>query len=254
MSSAPPAFPASLSDARLAATLAERAGALLVRLRATSGLTGKELGARGDASANELLLRALAAARPSDAVLSEESADSPARLRAERVWIIDPLDGTREFGMAGRTDWAVHVGLWQAGRGITDAAVAQPALGAVYATDSVVVANEAATTPVVLVSDSRPPVFASAVAEAVGGELRTMGSAGAKAMAVVRGEAGAYVHAGGQWEWDSAAPVGVAVAAGLHASRIDGSELVYNQERPYLPDLVICRKELAGVILSAVGG
>jgi 3'(2'), 5'-bisphosphate nucleotidase len=244
--------PASLRDARLAATLAERAGALLLRLRATSKLAGKELGALGDASANELLLRSLAAARPSDAVLSEESADSPARLRAERVWIIDPLDGTREFGMAGRTDWAVHVALWQAGRGITDAAVAQPALGAVYATDSVVVAGEAAAAPVVLVSDSRPPVFASAVAEAVGGELRTMGSAGAKAMAVVRGEAAAYVHAGGQWEWDSAAPVGVAVAAGLHASRIDGSELVYNQERPYLPDLLICRKELAGVILSAV--
>ncbi|WAX56514.1 3'(2'),5'-bisphosphate nucleotidase CysQ [Jatrophihabitans cynanchi] len=243
------------SDARLAATLAEQAGQLLLRLQADSGLTGKELGKRGDSESNALLLRELAAQRPDDAVLSEESADSPARLSHDRVWIIDPLDGTREYGLTGRTDWAVHVALWQRGSGgsgeITDAAVAQPALEAVYASDDVH-AGPAAERAVILVSDSRPPQFAPAVASAVGAELRPMGSAGAKAMAVVRGEAAAYLHAGGQWEWDSAAPVGVAAAAGLHASRVDGSPLVYNSAHPYLPDLLICRRELAAPLLAAI--
>jgi 3'(2'), 5'-bisphosphate nucleotidase len=248
----------AVSDVRLAAALAERAGALLLRLRSSSGLTGKELGARGDHESNELLLRELAAARPGDAVLSEESTDDPARLGADRVWIIDPLDGTREYGMPGRDDWAVHVALWEGGRtisaisGITAAAVAQPSLGAVYASDSVRASQGERSRPVILVSDSRPPDFAAAVADAVGGELRSMGSAGAKAMAVLRGDADAYLHAGGQWEWDSAAPVGVVLAAGLHASRIDGSELEYNSAHPYLPDLLICRPDLASELLDAV--
>jgi 3'(2'), 5'-bisphosphate nucleotidase len=246
-------------DARLAAALAQRAGELLLDLRADSGLTGKELGVRGDADSNALLLAELAAARPGDAVLSEESADSPARLAADRVWIIDPLDGTREYGLAGRTDWAVHVALWQRGNdvpsGITAAAVAQPALGAVYAIgESAVQApdRKLPDRPVILVSDSRPPRFAPDVAAAVGAELRPMGSAGAKAMAVLRGEAIAYLHAGGQWEWDSAAPVGVALAAGLHASRVDGSPLAYNSAHPYLPDLLICRPEYADGLLAAI--
>jgi 3'(2'), 5'-bisphosphate nucleotidase len=168
------------------------------------------------------------------------------------VWIIDPLDGTREYGLAGRSDWAVHVALFQAGRGITAAAVAQPALDALYATDDIVAGAGDRPSPLILVSDSRPPAFAGRVAAAVGAELAPMGSAGAKAMAVVRGQADAYLHAGGQWEWDSAAPVGVARAAGLHASRIDGSELAYNQPHPYLPDLLICRTELAAPLLAAV--
>jgi 3'(2'), 5'-bisphosphate nucleotidase len=253
-----------LPDARLAVELAHEAGQLLLRLRATSGLSGRELGKRGDTDSNDLLLRELHAARPDDAVLSEESADSPARLTADRVWIIDPLDGTREYGMPGRPDWAVHVALWQRGREITDAAVAQPALDAVYASDDVGAGVptggpagvgsgvEVRPRPVILVSDSRPPDFAPAVAAAIGADLATMGSAGAKAMAVVRGEADAYLHSGGQWEWDSAAPVGVALALGLHASRIDGSVLAYNQPHPYLPDLLICRDELARPILAAV--
>jgi 3'(2'), 5'-bisphosphate nucleotidase len=238
------------SDARLAADLAERAGALLLELQATSGLTGKELGKRGDADSNALLLSLLAEHRPDDAVLSEESVDSPARLSADRVWIIDPLDGTREYGMTGRSDWAVHVALWQRGSGITDAAVAQPGLDAVYASDDAAAVATGAN--VILVSDSRPPSFAAAVAEAVGAELRPMGSAGAKAMAVLRGDALAYVHAGGQWEWDSAAPVGVVQAAGLHASRVDGSPLVYNSEHPYLPDLLICAPDRARELLDAI--
>lgn len=241
-----------LSDARLAAQLARQAGELLLDLRVGT-LAGKHLSDRGDTLSNALLLRELAAHRPRDAVLSEESADHRSRLGEDRVWIVDPLDGSREFGMAGRTDWAVHVALWQAGRGITDAAVAQPALAAVYATDD----GAQALTPrrhVILVSDTRPPAFAAEVAAAVGAELAPMGSAGAKTMAVLRGEAAAYLHAGGQWEWDSAAPVGVARAAGLHASRIDGTPLRYNSEHPYLPDLLICTPDLAGELLAAIAG
>ena len=238
------------SDARLAASLAEQAGALLLELRERSGLIGRELGKRGDADSNALLLQRLAAERPGDAVLSEESADSPARLSADRVWIIDPLDGTREYGMPPRTDWAIHVALWERPTGLTAAAVAQPALPAVYASDGVTAA--ASGNLIFLVSDTRPPGFAAAVADTLGATVATMGSAGAKTMAVVRGEAAAYLHAGGQWEWDSAAPVGVALAAGLHASRIDGSRLVYNNENPYLPDLLICRPELAEPLRTAI--
>jgi 3'(2'), 5'-bisphosphate nucleotidase len=241
------------ADVELAAQLAEDAGRLLLRLRSESGLTGKELGRRGDADSNALLLAGLAAHRPDDAVLSEESADSPARLSADRVWIIDPLDGTREYGMPGRDDWAVHVALWERGSGITAAAVAQPSLDAVYDSGTKV---EAAADPGrlrFLVSDSRPPAWAAPVAEELGAELVPMGSAGAKAMAVVRNEAQAYLHAGGQWEWDSAAPVGVALANQLHASRIDGSPLEYNRPHPYLPDLLICRADLAGDLLHAIG-
>jgi 3'(2'), 5'-bisphosphate nucleotidase len=239
-------------DAQLAARLAARAGALLLDLRSTSGLTGKDLGRRGDADSNALLLRELAAARPGDAVLSEESADSPARLAADRVWIIDPLDGTREYGLPGRDDWAVHVALWQRGRGITAAAVAQPSLDEVYASDSAQPGSSGRPGLRFLVSDSRPPAFAEPVAAALGAELGPMGSAGAKAMAVLRGDADAYLHAGGQWEWDSAAPVGVALAAGLHASRVDGSPLEYNRPHPYLPDLLVCRPELAADLLREI--
>jgi 3'(2'), 5'-bisphosphate nucleotidase len=246
----------NLTDDRLAAQIAAEAGALLLEIRA-GGLAGKELGKEGDRRSNELILKRLAEARPDDAVLSEESADSPARLSAHRVWIVDPLDGTREYGMAGRPDWAVHVALWTAGRGIAAAAVAQPALDQVYATDDGPVSGSASGPddgggPVILVSDSRPPQFAPAVAEAVGGRIQPMGSAGAKAMAVLRGEAAAYVHAGGQWEWDSAAPVGVLLAAGFHATRLDGSPLEYNRPHPYLPDLVMCRPDLAAPLLAAL--
>ncbi|KMS90090.1 3'(2'),5'-bisphosphate nucleotidase CysQ [Prauserella rugosa] len=240
------------TDARFAAQLAEAAGKLLLEVRETGAdLDPKELGKRGDQRSNALLLERLAAERPGDAVLSEESADDGARLEADRVWIIDPLDGTREFSKPGRTDWAVHVALWQRGRGITDAAVAQPELDLVYATDEARLADRAGAGKL-LVSESRPPSFAAGVAADVGGVLTPMGSAGAKAMAVLRGEADAYLHAGGQWEWDSAAPAGVVEAAGLHASRVDGSPLEYNAAHPYLPDLVICRPELADEILESI--
>jgi 3'(2'), 5'-bisphosphate nucleotidase len=243
-------------DALLAADLAARAGELLLRIRAEHPTDDpRALGDAGDHDSNNFLLARLAEARPHDAVLSEESADDPARLTAERVWIIDPLDGTREFTMPGRADWAVHVALHTAGEGITAAAVAMPALGEVRSTaDATPATQPPGDRPRILVSDSRPPDFADRVATALHGDLVPMGSAGAKAMAVLRGDADAYVHAGGQWEWDSAAPVGVVLAAGLWASRIDGSPLLYNQPKPYLPDLVICRPELAERIFAAIAG
>ncbi len=244
-----------MTDSALAADLAEQAGALLLDLQRTSSLTGKELGKAGDAQANVLLLDLLAAERPGDAVLSEESADSDARLSADRVWIIDPLDGTREFGMEGRTDWAVHVALWErgaVGAQITAAAVAQPALSTVYSTGASKASRVERDRPIFLMSASRPPAWGAAVADVLGADVQPMGSAGAKAMAVLRGDADAYLHDGGQWEWDSAAPVGVALAAGLHASRVDGSPLTYNAAHPYLPDLVICRADLADELLRAI--
>jgi 3'(2'), 5'-bisphosphate nucleotidase len=240
------------SDARLAADLAGQAGDLLLTLRHASGLTGRDLGKRGDTASNSLLLRELAERRPTDAVLSEESADTSDRLSAERVWIIDPLDGTREYGMPGRDDWAVHVALWQRGAGITAAAVAQPALDTVFASDTVLATRRPRPRLRFLVSDSRPPEWAAPVAASLNATLSPMGSAGAKAMAVVRGVADAYLHGGGQWEWDSAAPVGVALAARLHASRIDGSPLEYNNPHPYLPDLLVCRADIAADLLKAI--
>lgn len=247
------------TDVELAADLAERAGKLLLDLRVRElGETpldkaaAKELGRRGDKAANVLLLDGLAAERPSDSVLSEESADDAARLDNERVWIIDPLDGSREYGLVGRSDWAVHVALWERGAGITAAAVAQPARGEVYVSGTARAVPSDRINPRILVSDSRPPAFVDALARRVGGTVEPMGSAGAKAMAVLRGDADAYVHAGGQWEWDSAAPVGVALAAGLHCSRIDGTPLRYNEPHPYLPDLLICRRDLAVPLLAGI--
>ena len=219
-----------------------------------------DLGRRGDQASNAFLLGQLAAERPGDAVLSEESEDDLARLEARRVWIIDPLDGTREFAMPGRQDWAVHVALWETGapaspprrwrcRRPASVLRQRPARPAARS------GRRPGARPLMLVSDSRPPAFAAAVADRVGADVAPMGSAGAKTMAVVRGDADAYVHAGGQWEWDSAAPVGVALAAGLHASRLDGTPAaLYNQPHPYLPDLLVCRPELAARLLEALAG
>jgi 3'(2'), 5'-bisphosphate nucleotidase len=247
------------ADGRLAGELATAAGELLVRLRADSELAGKELGAAGDEKANELLIGRVRSERPDDAILSEESSDDRRRLAADRVWIIDPLDGTREFGMPGRADWAVHVALWHSGSGLVAGAVALPDLGVTYTTDQSSVdpvagllPERSSDTPRVVVSASRPQPLADRVADAVDGEVVQLGSAGAKAMAVVRGEADVYVHSGGQYEWDSAAPVAVAQAAGLWCSRVDGSPLEYNNPDVYLPDLVICRSDLKKKVLRAI--
>jgi 3'(2'), 5'-bisphosphate nucleotidase len=237
-----------MTDAKLARDIADRAGALLLGLRSTA--TGKVLGDDGDREANRLILAMLAEARPNDAVLSEERLCDGSRLEARRVWIVDPLDGTREYG-EGRDDWAVHIALAIDGQAI-EGAVALPALDVTLGTDSPPPLAPANAPLRMLVSRSRPAAEAIAVAEALGAELLPMGSAGAKAMSVVRGEADIYLHSGGQYEWDNCAPVAVAQAAGLHCSRINGSALTYNHENPYLPDLLICRAELAPEILRLV--
>ena len=242
-------------DHRLAADLARRAGELLVELRGRltgQGAPAAVLRAEGDRRAHELLVAELAAARPADAVLSEEGADDASRLDAERVWVIDPLDGTREFSEPGRTDWAVHVALVVGERPVAGA-VALPALGLTLSTmDPPSLPPPGDGPPRLVVSRSRPPHQARVVAAALGADVVALGSAGAKAMAVVRGEADAYVHAGGQYEWDSCAPAAVAEAAGCAVSRLDGSELRYNQPDVYLPDLVICRPELAEAVLATL--
>ena len=236
-----------MSDVELAGLLAHTALQLLQALRHYGTLTGKPLGAAGDAVANAFLVRALAEARPDDGVLSEEEKDNAARLSKSRVWVVDPLDGTREYG-EGRDDFAVHVALCLDG---------SPDVAAVAMVDGVRTTADPqplpahAGRPRLVVSRSRPPAVAEACARAIDAELVPMGSAGAKVLAVVKGEVDAYVHAGGQYEWDSAAPVGVALAAGLHCTRIDGSPLVYNQPDVLLPDLLICRPELAPALLSA---
>jgi 3'(2'), 5'-bisphosphate nucleotidase len=242
-----------VTDDELAADIARRAGELLVALRASGVEDEKELRRRGDAESNECILSLLAEHRPDDAVLSEESKDDPARLQAARVWIVDPLDGTREFGEPGRSDWAVHVALVEH-ETPTAAAVALPAIARVLSTASrePVAPARVDAPPRLVVSRTRPPALASYLAEKLDAELVPMGSAGAKTMSIILGDADIYAHAGGQYEWDSAAPVGVAAAAGLHVSRLDGSPLRYNQADPYLPDLLVCRPELAAAVLDAV--
>lgn len=238
-----------MNDHELARSLAETAGKILLALREGDHFEGKPLGAAGDAVAHHFLAHALAFQRPEDGFLSEEGAADQARLQKPRVWIVDPLDGTREFGER-RPDWAVHVALAVEGVA-TIGAVAQPDLGVTYHTGSVAAAACEGGLKIV-VSRTRPPEIAERAAAALGAELVPMGSAGAKTMAVVRGDAHAYVHAGGQYEWDSAAPVAVAARAGLHVSRIDGSPLKYNCADTYLPDLVVCRPEVADKLLAAL--
>ena len=237
-------------DTDLAAYLAKAAGALVLEMRDTSGLVAKELGDAGDRTANQFLIRALGEQRPDDGLLSEESKDTDTRLSKSRVWIIDPVDGTREYS-EGRSDWAVHVALAIDGAPVIGA-VALPALDLVLRTDQPAIIPPAPEKLRMVVSRTRPAPEAVAVAEALGAELIPMGSAGAKAMAVVRGEADIYLHTGGQYEWDSCAPVAVAAAYGLHVSRVDGSPLVYNQRDVYMPDLLICRKEHAPHVLALV--
>lgn len=234
-----------MDDHTLAATLAAEAGELLLEIRA-------EGGAVGDKRANELLLRRLAELRPDDAVLSEESADNPIRLERDRVWIIDPLDGTREYGEPPRSDWAVHVALAVNGTASVGA-VALPGADLVLHTGDPCGVPPARTGPLRLaVSRTRPPACVDHLAEHLGSTLVPMGSAGAKAMAVLRGEVDIYAHSGGQYEWDSCAPAAVAAASGLHVSRLDGAPLRYNMPDPYLPDLLICRAEVAEMVLEVL--
>jgi len=246
-----------MTDAELAAHLAECAGRILREVRASGMFQGKSLGKAGDQTANQFLVHALREQRPDDGLLSEESKDTAERLAKSRVWIVDPVDGTREYGEE-RSDWAVHVAL--AIDSVAHVgAVALPDLldestggGVVLRTDCLIDLAPSAERPRLVVSRTRPAAEAVAVANKLGGELVPMGSAGAKAMAVVQGQAEIYLHSGGQYEWDSCAPVAVARAHGLHCSRIDGSALRYNNQDTYMPDLLICRPEWAGPVLAEV--
>lgn len=241
----------AIGDAELAARTADAAARILVQLRDDALLSGPAIGTAGDLLANHLILAAFKQWRPDDGILSEESPDWPDRLAKSRVWIVDPLDGTREF-VEGRDDWAVHVALAIEGEPVAGA-VAMPTRGRLFRSDRPGAAPpELKRAPRIVISRTRPPPQAEALARAVGAELVPMGSAGAKAMAVVAGEADAYFHAGGQHEWDNCAPVAVAKAAGLHASRCDGSPLRYNSERPFVPDLLVCRPALASPLLEAL--
>lgn len=237
-------------DAELAAQLAAAAGRLLIEVRESGLLSAQALGKAGDQTANQFLIAAIAEQRPDDGVLSEESKCDGARLTKSRVWIIDPVDGTREYG-EGRTDWAVHVALSIDGAAVIGA-VALPGLGAVLRSDQISPLPPQGNPLRMVVSRTRPAGEALAVAGKLGAKLVPMGSAGAKAMAILRGEADIYLHSGGQSEWDSCAPVAVAAAHGLHVSRIDGSPLVYNQADVYMPDLLVCRKEQAAAILEMI--
>ncbi len=240
----------SMTDGELAAHLAREAGELALRLRKSGEFSGRALGEAGDRRANSLLVAALRKHRPDDGLLSEESRDTMDRLGKSRVWIVDPVDGTLEYS-EGRRDWAVHVGLAIEGKPAIGA-VGLPGLGLIMRSDTPGPAPVAADSLRIVVSRTRPPKEATALAQAIGAELVPMGSAGAKAMAVVRGEAEIYLHAGGQHEWDNCAPAAVALAHGLHASRIDGSPLRYNQPDTHVPDLLICRKELAKRMLGEI--
>lgn len=274
-----------MQDQQLAEHLAQQAGELLLRVRSETGATGRALGDRGDRLADDFLLEQMARLRPEDKVLSEESADDPSRIDADRVWIIDPVDGTREFAHPPRRDWAVHVALWErradpSTAQLSAAAVSLPAAGVVLGTngarrfsgeplpltarrggdnqtgvgeDTALLAPRNAGGSIrIVASGSRPPAFLAGVVSSLGAEQLSVGSAGAKAMCVVRGEADAYIHAGGQYQWDSAAPVGVALAHGFAACRIDGSALQYNKRETYLPDLIVCRNELRDEIVEAI--
>ncbi|QTH21160.1 3'(2'),5'-bisphosphate nucleotidase CysQ [Rhizorhabdus wittichii] len=241
-----------MNDVQLAAHIAEQAGRILIDLRASGRFEGKALGVEGDRIANAFIMETLRRERPDDAILSEEEVNDTARCSVDRVWIVDPLDGTREYG-EGRTDWAVHVALAIGGLPSLGA-VALPGLdgGMVLRSDQLRPLPPAPEKLRMVVSRTRPAAEAVALAAGFGADLVPMGSAGAKAMAIILGQADIYLHSGGQYEWDNCAPVAVAVAHGLHCSRIDGSPLRYNNEDVYLPDLLICRKEHAAKILAGV--
>ena len=246
-----------VSDAELAAQLATEAGHLLVELREqlfSQGASPWQVQDAGDAISQRFLAEQLAVNRPDDAVLSEEGREDPRRFNQDRVWIVDPLDGTREFGERGRLDWAVHVALWE-GDHFAAGAVSLPGLDRTFSTDPPeVVPAVDRDRPRLVTSRTRAPYAAVLVAEGLGADAIRVGSAGAKAMAVLLGEADVYVHDGGMFQWDSAAPAAVALAAGLHASRLDGSPLVYNDRDPWLPDFVVCRPELADDVHRAMWG
>lgn len=254
------------SDTEIAIQAASRVSKLLLQLRADAdrGASNSDgqLRADGDREANRVITELITSARPQDSILSEEAADDPRRLTASRLWIIDPLDGTREFGErdeAGvwRDDFAVHIALWERERGLSLGVVALPGRDLIYRSDLPLgLPQSHAGAMRIAVSRTRPPAFIAALEKAGAAQLVPMGSAGVKVMAVVTGEVDAYIHAGGQYQWDSAAPVAVALASGMIATRLDGSPLRYNASELLLPDLVVCHPDRADevrALLDAAG-
>lgn len=239
-----------MNDADLAAHLAADAGRILMEVRVSGRHHGPALGRAGDAEANAVIVKALRELRPQDGLLSEEEKDDSARLTKRRVWIIDPLDGTREYA-EGRDDWAVHVGLAIDGVARVGA-VALPPVGQILRSDRPIARPAPPSRPRMMVSRTRPAHEAVAVAAAIGADIVPMGSAGAKAMAVVRGEAEIYLHSGGQHQWDNCAPVAVALGQGLQCSRLDGSPLRYNARTTEISDLLICHPDWTGPVLETL--
>ncbi len=243
----------TIDDHALAHELVSTAGRYLVNLRDGSrSSTADELRDEGDHGSHQLLVEELMEHRPGDSIVSEHGTAGTPREPGSRVWIVDPLDGTREFGERGRDDWAVHVALAHGTR-LVAGAVALPARDTVLSTMHLPRRPARGDGRMrIAVSRSRPPTFVDTLAASVGATTVPMGSAGAKIAAVVLGDVEAYVHAGGQYEWDSAAPVAVAQAVGLHTSRLDGAPLVYNQPEPWLPDLLVCHPDCAEALLEAL--
>ncbi len=253
-------------DRQLALDVSEKAAQNLLRIRREGflkGESGRALSDVGDRISEEIIRSMIESERPDDAILSEEQmTEDQRRFYAERVWIIDPLDGSREFGTEANADWAIHVALWNRSQSDTNgfhegkialSVVTIPATGETYTSFWTQKRDYDIETPIrIVVSNTRAPEWLSDLGAYLNVTLLPRGSAGVKAMEVVAGRADAYVHSGGQYEWDSAAPVGVSLAAGLHASRLDGTPLRYNQPDPYLPDLVICKKTLAPLLLEAI--
>jgi len=243
-----------IDDHQLAGLAAQVTGEVLAELRREAFRDGWmiwEVRDEGDRRAHDRLVEELGSARPDDVVLSEEGVDDARRLDAERVWIVDPLDGTVDYSSPYSDDYAVHVALVVNGVP-TAAAVSLPALGRLYGTaTSPRPADPLRDRPVVIASRAQAH-WGQALAEELGGDAVTAGSAGVKAMAVVAGEADVYIHPTGLYEWDVCAPAAVARAAGLFVSGIDGSELEFNRARPVVPGLVVCRPELASAVLEAL--
>lgn len=249
-----------MNDSELSRDVAIEAGRLLLDLRATYGDldpadvdTANRLRKEADRASHLLIADRISAARPDDVILSEEGKDDPARLVADRVWIVDPLDGTFEFGQ-GRSDFAVHIVLWvrdalsPTGARLVASTVELPAQGLTRTDIDTPDVSFALPTdrPIrIVASRSRAPKWlpdaVAVLADRMGREVEVIdvGSVGAKVNEILCGRADAYVHDTGFYEWDVAAPYAVAHRYGLHASHVGGEPIRFNQDPPYVTSLLV---------------
>lgn len=245
------------NDHRIAANLALRAGQALLEYREAEldkpFYDQWDVRDGGDRLAHELLVDELAGLCPHDIVMSEEGRDNPARLEADRTWIVDPLDGTYDFPFADSIEWAVHVALVEDGLP-TAAAVSVPGFDQVFATDSGPCAARGERDAPLVVSGRSNGYFGAEVARALDGGLTACGSSGVKAMLVVAGQVDVYVHGSGLYEWDVCAPAAVAEAAGLVVTDIHGDEIRYNKPDPVVGGFVVSRPEFADITRSTLDG